>query len=210
MLETFAVVWVMSHFNHYLYGNSVTVYTDHTAVKAVLESSNPTAKHARWWTRVYGRGIKEVKIHYRAGRENKNADALSRSPIEPPPDVGMADGEIQVATIATKDAAVTHLRDLTVTNSSQESVLLVQTPSLTDVNPPANLASEQLKDPVIKELYEFMTSGKLPEDPNRARKSALQSSQFAVVNGIVYCINPKTGCKRAVVPRSARHSFWKL
>ena len=68
-LETLAVVWGFSHFYHLLYGNSVTVYTDHTSVRAVLECPNPTAKHARWWTRVYGRGVKSVRICYRAGRE---------------------------------------------------------------------------------------------------------------------------------------------
>ena len=61
-LETLAVVWAISHFSHYLYGNRVVVYTDHTAVKSVLEAANPSGKHARWWTRVYGRGIKEVTI----------------------------------------------------------------------------------------------------------------------------------------------------
>ena len=44
-LETLAVVWAISHYHHFLYGNSVTVYTDHTSVKAVLESPSPTAKH---------------------------------------------------------------------------------------------------------------------------------------------------------------------
>ena len=53
-----------SHFHHYLYGNSVTIFADHTAVKAVLESDNPTAKHARWWTRVFGQGIKQITIKY--------------------------------------------------------------------------------------------------------------------------------------------------
>ena len=41
-LETLVVVWGVSHFHHYLYGNSVTIFTDHTAVKAILESDNPT------------------------------------------------------------------------------------------------------------------------------------------------------------------------
>ena len=45
-LEILAVVWAISHFHHYLYGN--TVYTDHTAMKAILEMSNPMGKHARW------------------------------------------------------------------------------------------------------------------------------------------------------------------
>ena len=52
-LKTLAVVWAISHFNHYLYGSCVVVYTDHTAIKSVLEAANPTGKHARWWTRVY-------------------------------------------------------------------------------------------------------------------------------------------------------------
>ena len=75
------------------------VYTDHTAVKSVLEAANPTGKHARWWTRVYGSGIK-VTIRYRAGRENVNADALSRSPRLPAPNVGIAQDEVQVSTMS--------------------------------------------------------------------------------------------------------------
>ena len=63
-LETLAVVWAITHFRTYLYGHSVTVRTDHTAVKAALETPNPTGKHARWWTRVYGQGVKEVHLVY--------------------------------------------------------------------------------------------------------------------------------------------------
>ena len=59
-LETLAVVWALNHFHAYLYGNEVIVYTDHPAVKAVLETPNPSAKHARWWTKVYGSGVKNI------------------------------------------------------------------------------------------------------------------------------------------------------
>ena len=99
-LETLAVVWGISHFHHFHYRHNVTIYTDHTAVKAVLEAENPTAKRARWWTRVYGRGVRNVKILYRAGRENTNADALSRSPHLPAPVVGIGEDEVEVSTIA--------------------------------------------------------------------------------------------------------------
>ena len=98
-LETLAVVWAISHFHHFLYGHSVTVYTDHTAVKAVLESQNPTGKHARWWNKVYGGGVRAVHIVYRAGKENKNADALSRRPVFPAPQAGIAENELQVAPV---------------------------------------------------------------------------------------------------------------
>ena len=37
-LETLAVVWAVSHFRTYLYGQKVTIYTDHAAVKAVLQN----------------------------------------------------------------------------------------------------------------------------------------------------------------------------
>ena len=78
-LEALAVVWAVTRFHSYLCGQSVTVVTDHTTVKAVLETPNPSAKHARWWTRVYGTGLKDVRIVYRPGRLNATADALSRS-----------------------------------------------------------------------------------------------------------------------------------
>ena len=105
-LETLAVVWAISHFSHYLYGNRVVAYTDHTAVKSVLEAANPSGKHAQWWTRVYGRGIKEVTIRYRAGRENINVDALSRSPKLPAPEVGIAQDEVQVSSMR---LAISHM-----------------------------------------------------------------------------------------------------
>ena len=79
-LETLSVVWALNHFHAYLYGNEVTVYTDHSAVKAVLETPNPSAKHARWWTKVYASGVKNIQIVYRSGLEILNADALSRNP----------------------------------------------------------------------------------------------------------------------------------
>ena len=102
-LETLAVVWGITHFCSYLYGNTVRVLTDHSAVKSVLEISNSTGKHARWWTRVYGSGVKSVTITYRAGRDNASADALSRSPYSSPPSQGIAQGEVQVDSVAAEE-----------------------------------------------------------------------------------------------------------
>ena len=42
-LETLAVVWAVMYFHCYLYRRSVTVFTDHSAVKAVLETLAPLA-----------------------------------------------------------------------------------------------------------------------------------------------------------------------
>ena len=56
-LETLAIVWACSHFRAYLYGHIVTVFTDHLAAKAVLQSPSLNGKHARWWTKLYSSGI---------------------------------------------------------------------------------------------------------------------------------------------------------
>ena len=63
-LETLAVVWALTRFHSYFYGKSVTVITDHAAVKAFLETPSPSGKHARWWAKVYGAGVKDVRIVY--------------------------------------------------------------------------------------------------------------------------------------------------
>ena len=51
-LEMLAVVWSITHFHSYLYGHQVTIYTDHSAVQAILNTPTPSGKHARWWSRV--------------------------------------------------------------------------------------------------------------------------------------------------------------
>ena len=98
-LETLAVIWALSHFHHLVYGHHVTVKTDHAAVKAVLGTPNPGAKHARWWDKVYGCGAEKIEIVYRPGKENGNADALPRTPYLPAPDTGVCQDEVQVSVV---------------------------------------------------------------------------------------------------------------
>ena len=95
-LETLAVVWTMFHYHHHLYCHTVTVITDHTAVKAVLETPSPTGKHAGWRKKVYGRGVRKPGIVYCTGRENVSADALSQSPHGPALSEEVDEGELQI------------------------------------------------------------------------------------------------------------------
>ena len=79
----------------HLHGHSVTMITDHTAVKTVLETPNPSGKHVQLCSKICGRGIKEVKIIHRAGKANLATDALSCSPQAAKPFEGNGQGEVQ-------------------------------------------------------------------------------------------------------------------
>lgn len=77
-LEGLGVVWAVKHFRHYIYGHPCTVFTDHEALKALLNTPQPSGKLARW-----GMAIQELdlNIQYRPGKTNARADALSRHPV---------------------------------------------------------------------------------------------------------------------------------
>ena len=189
-LETLAVVWAMSHFHHFLYGNCLTVYTDHSAIKEVLGSPNPSGKHARWWMKVYGSGVRELKICHRAGRENVNADALSRSPHAPSPQVDLMEGEVQVAVVNNSQPP---------TSGENLADLLILDPPAVDNVQRSTYGVEQAKDSDLRETMEFLKSGDLPDDPQRARKIAAQAPSFALVEGILHYIDPKRSHRRRVV-----------
>ena len=74
-LEGLGVVWAAKHFRPYLYGHSGVVYTNHEALKSLLNTTQPSGKLARW-----GMALQELDltILHRSGKANANADALSR------------------------------------------------------------------------------------------------------------------------------------
>ena len=76
-MEALGVVWAIRHFRQYLYGHRCHVHTDHEALKSLLNSPHPSGKLARWEL-----AIQELDfpVHYKPGRCNQKADALSRSP----------------------------------------------------------------------------------------------------------------------------------
>jgi len=189
-LETLAVVWAVTHFRYYLYGNEVTVITDHAAVKAVLGTPNLNGKHARWWSKVYGSGIGKMNIIYRAAKHNSHADALSRQPVLSAPIEEPS--EMQVAFITSKDD------DVTITT------LLEQSPSILDTKD-KDLADEQHQDDELQPIIFYLEENKLPEDHQSAQKIITEATLYAMSDGILYYVGKKqTEMPRVVVPRKLR------
>ena len=77
-LEGLGVVWAVRHFRTYLYGHHCVVYSDHEALRSLLNTPHPSGKLTRW-----GMALQEMDltiIHW-SGKKNNNADALSRFPL---------------------------------------------------------------------------------------------------------------------------------
>lgn len=79
-LEGLAVVCMMIlHFAHYLYGEQFTVVTDHKALCS-FRSSRVLNRQLQFWALCLQDF--DFQIYYRRGKENENADGLSRQAAE--------------------------------------------------------------------------------------------------------------------------------
>lgn len=157
-LETLAIVWSVSHFcmvtkSQYSYHSS--------AVQVVLQNPNANGKHARWWSKVYGRGIADPKIMYQAGRENINADALSRCSQQPAPTMTNAEIEFHASvTNATSDCTIADLLQVDPTNV---------------VSHPHSFAEEQWKDKRVNEMILFLETVVMRSDLAREHSSLFRA-----------------------------------
>ena len=74
--ECLAIVWAIEYFHKYLIRKKFTIITDHSALKTLKTSKIPkTGRRARWMMEIQQY---DFEIKHRAGKENGNADALSR------------------------------------------------------------------------------------------------------------------------------------
>ena len=130
-----------------------------------------------------------IDITYRAGKENANTDAFSRCP-KGDALVGATTTSVQVAEVQSTDADISDLLQSPPTVSSS-----------------GHYADEQEKDPEILEMKVFLSSGRLPDDVQRARKVAAQAPLFTLIGGIVYLIDSK---KNDMLFRfTCVESYWK-
>ena len=177
-------LWSVKHFRHYIYGHKCTVYTDHEALKALLNTPQPSGKLARW-----GMALQELDldIQYRPGSSNARADALSRYPVPLLPEdctktqvpalVAMVDAPSQSA-----QSGETHCQETT-------------------------LRGRQLEDPQLREIIHYLVDGELPAENRRARQLLLSQSDFTVQDGVLYRIERDKTLK-IVPPTSDRHRLY--
>ena len=134
-------------------------------MKAVLEATNLSGKHAWWWTKVYGQGMK-VEFQYRPGKSNANADALSlsRSPQGPAPTEAERYDAVQVAALRCSGGSEVQT---TVTD-------LLRADPVDGV--PSKFGEEQRKDSYIQEVISFLETGELRAPSKEASSTRVNIS----------------------------------
>ena len=77
-LEFLALKWAITdQFHEYLYGGKFEVYTDNNPLTYILTTAKLDATGQRWVARLADYNF---SLHYRSGKSNMDADALSRIP----------------------------------------------------------------------------------------------------------------------------------
>ena len=151
-LEALAVVWAVKHFRVYLYGHHCTVFTDHSALKSLL-NTHPSGRLARW-----GLALQEMDldIQYRLGKQNTNADTLSRMP---PTNIQEEQAIAEVATVIPD--------------------------CLTEGNEDGSWRQSQC-DEETTAMIAYLESQILPTDEKQAKKVILTEQNFCLLDGILY------------------------
>ena len=199
-LETLGLVWAVRYFRPYLLGHHCTVYTDHTACLAILNTPRPSGKLARWALTIQEM---DISIKHKAGKKHINADVLSRSPPK----------ESQISQVAAKEPEESTSVDLDEVRRLQEewsdcSEIIVY---LTTGDLPED---ERASRKIILESKQFyVVDGVLyhesPAFPNRScvvvpeslRQSLLQESHCGRFAGHL--------SEKKVYDRLRRHVWWK-
>nr|GEZ96356.1 reverse transcriptase [Tanacetum cinerariifolium] len=73
--ELYAITEAVKKSRQYLLGRKFQVFTDHHSLKHLLTQTVQTPEQHKWLTKLMGY---DFELHYKPGKENKVADALSR------------------------------------------------------------------------------------------------------------------------------------
>ena len=211
-LEALAVVAALKKFEPIVRHQEIVVYTDHSPLVQLLGTSrlSPSPRIQRWGLYV---STYKIKIMYRPGKTQQVPDALSRreyishsdeSPdwSELPPVGNEVFGKQRVA-VATRNSpqgfrgkGKTSIADREqVPGDNQEEGSSEVEAKSSDIQAdidsyPQNLSTEALrinqeKDAFCKEMRDFLTTKRVPDDDQKARKLTLMADYFGIAGGVL-------------------------
>ena len=153
-------------------------------MKSLLNTPHPSGKLARW-----GLALQELDldIQYRSGKENKNADVLSRLPI-------LLDQPTTESNSSTADCSVARV----------EVEPALEEPEV----PTQEWQNAQKADGEFGSTIAFLGEGTLPADSKSAKKVVQTAQQYSLLDGVLYYAQAD-GCLMVAVPASLRHKLFE-
>ena len=144
--ELLAVVVFLKQFRQYIYGQKVTVRTDHGALRWLLNFRDIQGQMARWLQVI---AEYDITIIHRAGRSHGNADSLSRKPCTDCKQCGSKD-ECPSVTVPTPESTV---------QNNLEDVAAVNTVTVEPSSNATTLAQAQANDPSMSWILDKKKKG---------------------------------------------------
>ena len=168
----------MRHFRHYLYGRHCDVFTDHESLKSLLKTPQPSGRLARW-----GLVLQEVDLatHYKQGKRNVLADALSRAPLS-------TENEFPLV-------------------PAENLVTMVMEPQDSSKSGESNLCARQMKDPDLNQIMNYLENSTLPTEEKKARDLVLAREQYVLIEGVLHYMS-KDKTLRLIPPEEDRHQLF--
>ena len=208
-LETLGLVWAVRYFRPYLLGHHTIVYTDHSACLSLLNTPRPSGKLARWALTIQEMNL---TLKHRSGRQNVNADALSRNPassvssVSPPNCVSVCEENGCVSVCEESENVLTVTSEVSCKccdsvcpvcfDCSVCSVFAsLAVPDDSDVTAGESVADKeslkevremQLKDPDLALYIAYLECHSLPDDDRVAKRIVLESRRMEIIDGVLY------------------------
>ena len=160
-------------FAPYIIGLKVLVETDHAALVSMFNNAKEcgSTRVNKWAMEISSRF--DVKVQYKEGKSNENADALSRA--------------IPVVTTCSAQAG--------------EPLEVDPRSKIASIPNRENWISEQAKGD-FADVYDYIRNRKLPREPERVKLCLDSASRFTIIDQCLFYIDPESAALRLVVPES--------
>ncbi|KAG0733765.1 hypothetical protein G6F63_013447 [Rhizopus arrhizus] len=148
--EALCVVYALKHFYPYLYGASLTIYTDHAALKSILSTKEPKGRIAR-------KGVLNVDADALSRRDQVNSQEIKAGKVNEAPSQG-----------GSGVGAVQFLSGILQLKAEQLEDKIIQTILKEDVK-----KSYAFKDDIL--WYQYEDDSMVPITPQSMIKSLIRS-----------------------------------
>ena len=209
-LEALSVIAAFKQFHPYIYGNFVTLRTDHKALQYIYKNKNSKGRLMRWVLELMNY---DYKIEHKPGVNNEAADALSRLPEFPkstetqpeiPADphimtVTMENSENQNEILLTSDGNLQKFdwQQVSIFEDADNESDLALVTNVSDEYcfdiKKIDIIAEQKSCEEIGPWYQFIKTGNVPPDVEFSKAKLSTADQFAIKDGIlVHLFQPRT------------------